>query len=289
MMADLRFPDTDRRRGGYALVTILVVVSVILMTVYYREGDDGLLHSARRVTHAATAPVAAFGDWVTTPVRAARDWGSGLSVSRSEITSLREQNDELRLKVVELEEARLENERLKSLVGFIDARELEALGARVIGRPTTAWEGVITIDRGTSDGVTTGMPVLAPEGLLGQTVDVTEHSAKVRLITDQRSGVSAIIQATRAEGIVSGSIEQDLTMDFVSQESTVVVGDIVLTSGMGGVYPKGLLIGDVELVEVNENDLFQSISVRPAADVVGIEEVIVLAGTPPETDAGSAE
>lgn len=288
-MPDLSFPDTDKRRGGYALVAILVVVSIVLMTVYYREGDDGLLHSARRVTHAATAPVSAFGDWVTTPVRAVRDWGSGLTVSRSEITALQDQNDELRVKVVELEEARLENERLRTMVGFIDARELDALGARVIGRPTTAWEGVITIDRGTADGVTTGLPVLAPEGVLGQTVDVTEHSSKVRLIADQRSGVSSIIQATRAEGIVNGSIEQDLTMDFVSRESTVVIGDIVLTSGMGGVYPKGLLVGDVQVVEVNENDLFQSISVRPAASIVGIEEVIVLLGTPPPTDVGGGE
>lgn len=288
-MPDLRLPDTDTRRGGYALVAILVVVSIVLMTVYFREGEDGLLHSARRVAHTVTAPVSALGDWVTTPVRAVRDWGSGLSLSRSEIIALEVQNEELRLRVVELEEARLENERLRTMVGFIDARELEALGARVIGRPTTAWEGVITIDRGIADGVTTGMPVLAPQGLLGQTVDVTEHSSKVRLITDQRSGVSAIIQSTRAEGIVNGSIEQDLTMDFVSQESTVVVGDIVLTSGMGGVYPKGLLVGDVQLVEVNENDLFQSISVRPAASILGIEEVIVLIGTPPATDTGGGE
>ena len=133
------------------------------------------------------------------------------------------------------------------------------------------------------------MPVLAPQGLLGQTVDVTEHSARVRLITDQRSGVSAIIQATRAEGIVNGSIEGDLSMDFVSRETTVNVGDIVLTSGMGGVYPKGLLVGDVQDVEVNENDLYQRISVRPAASITGIEEVIVLLGTPPPADTEGGE
>ena len=111
------------------------------------------LHASRRAVHAVTAPVAGVGNWVTTPVRAVRDWGSGLTVSRSEIVTLQEQNDELRLQVVELEEARLENERLRTLVGFIDARELDAIGARVIGRPTSAWEGVITIDRGTADGV----------------------------------------------------------------------------------------------------------------------------------------
>jgi rod shape-determining protein MreC len=288
-MSDLSFPDTERRRGAYGLLAVLVVIAIVLMTVYFREGDGGVLHTSRRAVHAATAPVAAVGNWVTTPVRAVRDWGSGLTVSRSEIATLQEQNEELRLQVVELEEARLENERLRTLVGFIDARELDAMGARVIGRPTSTWEGVITIDRGTGDGVEVGMPVLAPQGLLGQTVDVTEHSSRVRLITDQRSGVASIIQATRAEGIVNGSIEGDLTMDFVSQETTVVVGDIVLTSGMGGVYPKGLLVGDVQDVEVNENDLYQRINVRPSATITGVEELIVLVGTPPPTDTGDDE
>jgi rod shape-determining protein MreC len=191
--------------------------------------------------------------------------------------------------VVELEEARLENERLRSLVGFIEARELDAIGARVIGRPTNAWEGVITIDRGSDDGLEVGMPVLAPEGLLGQTVDVAGGSSKVRLITDQRSGVAAIVQASRAEGIVNGSIDGDLSMDYVSQEASVAVGDVVITSGMGGVYPKGLLVGDVLDVQVNENDLYQQIVVRPTGRVEGIEEVIVLVGNQPLPDTGGAE
>jgi len=288
-MSDLNFSGTDSRRGSYGLLAVLIVISIILMTIYFREAETGPLHSARRVTHTIVAPVSAAGDWVTTPVRSIRDWASGMTVGRSEIVALQDQNEELRLQVVELEEARLENERLRTLVGFIEARELDALGARVIGRPTTAWEGVITIDRGLIDGVEVGMPVLAPQGLLGQTVDVTNRTARVRLITDQRSGVSALIQNTRAEGIVNGSIAGDLAMDFVSRESTVVVGDIVLTSGMGGVYPKGLLIGNVQDVETTENDLYQGIIVRPSATIVGIEEVIVLLGTPPATDTGGGE
>lgn len=285
----LNLPQPDRPGGRRALLALLVVSSLVLTTVYFREGDNGVLHRTRNGLQAVAAPVSAAGEWVTTPFRAVGDWVAGLTVSRSEIEELRTQNVQLRERVAELEEARLENERLRDLVGFIEARQLDAIGARIIGRPTSGWHGVITIDRGTADGVDTGMPVLAPAGLLGQTIEAAEHSARVRLITDQRSGVAAMIQSTRAEGIVRGSIDGAVTMEYVSRQTTVTAGDVVLTSGMGGVYPKGLMIGEIEDVQLRENDLFPRLRVRPTAQISGIEEVIVLVGAPPETDVGAAE
>jgi len=285
----MRLPDSERPGGGTALLVALVVVSLILITVYFRESDTGPLHRARRLTQAATSPVAAAGEWLFTPVDAVREWFADLGVSRDDLDTLRTQNAELRQRVSELEEARLENERLREILGFVEARELEAVGARVIGRPVSAWEGTIVIDLGSEDGIEPGMPVLAAQGLLGQTIDVSAGSAKVRLITDQRSGVSALIQSSRAEGIVNGSIEGDLTLDYVSRETTVTVGDVVLTSGMGGVYPKGLLIGEVIDVRIAENDLYPNIAVRPSAQLAGIEEVIVLVGATPDPGLGGGE
>lgn len=285
----MSLPDPERRSNGVAVLAVLVVVSLIITTMYFRESDTGPLHTLRRGTQAAMAPVSAAGEWVFTPVTAVKNFFGGLGVSREEITALQTQNTELRAKVAELEEARLENERLQKIVGFIEASKLDSVGARVIGRPPSAWEGSLLIDRGTADGVKTGMPVLAPEGLLGQTVEVTEHSAKVRLITDQRSGVAAMIQSTRAEGVVRGSIEGLLSMEYVSRESTVTVGDVVITSGMGGVYPKGLMIGQVDKFELNDNDLYPSITVRPTARFEGIEEVVVLVGAVPQPELGGTE
>ncbi len=285
----MRMPDSERRGNGVVILAALVVVSLIITTVYFREGESGPVHSLRRGTQAVVTPISAAGDWLFTPVLAVRNFFGGLGVSREEIDALRQQNTELRASIAELEEARLENERLQKIVGFIEAAKLKSVGARVIGRPPSAWEGSLLIDRGTADGVKTGMPVLAPEGLLGQTVEVTEHSAKVRLITDQRSGVAALIQATRAEGVVRGSIEGRLTMEYVSRESTVTVGDVVITSGMGGVYPKGLLIGQVDSFELNDNDLYPSIVVRPTARFEGIEEVVVLIGATPQPELGGTE
>ncbi|MDP2234620.1 MAG: rod shape-determining protein MreC, partial [Actinomycetota bacterium] len=249
----------------------------------------GALHSLRKGTQALVAPISAAGDWLFTPLLATRNFFGGLGVSREEIDALRQQNTELRASVAELEEARLENQRLQKIVGFVEAAKLDSLGARVIGRPPSAWEGTLLIDRGAADGVKTGMPVLAPEGLLGQTVEVTEHSAKVRLITDQRSGVAALIQSTRAEGVARGSIEGRLSMEYVSRETTITVGDIILTSGMGGVYPKGLLVGEVASFELNDNDLYPRITVRPTAKFDGIEEVVVLIGAVLQPDLGGTE
>lgn len=284
----MRLPESERRGSAGLLLAILVVLSLVITTVYYREGESGPIRTLRRGVQVITTPVSATGYWLFTPVRAVTGFLGGLGMSRSEARQLVEQNAQLRAQVAELEEARLENERLRKLVDFVEARELESIGARIIGRPINAWDGSLLIDRGTDDGIENGMPVLAPEGLLGQIVEVTRGSARVRLITDQRSGVAAMLQRTRGEGVVRGSIEGELSMEYVNRETTVTVGDVVLTSGMGGVYPKGLLIGEVSEVVLNANDLYPRIAVRPTAQFQDFEEVIVLIGARQEPDLGGS-
>lgn len=133
------------------------------------------------------------------------------------------------------------------------------------------------------------MPVLGPLGLLGQTVEVSKSSAKVRLITDPRSGVASMIQATRVEGIVNGSIDGHLSLDFVSRDATVTAGDVVITSGLGGVFPKGIIIGEVLEAVSTSGGLQQEIRVTPASDPSALEEVLVLVGRAPSADIGGGE
>lgn len=274
-------------RPGWLL--ILVAISIVLMTVWYREGDDGPLRRAKIITSTVAAPVTAGGEIVTRPVRGFFDWVTDLGVSRSRLEQLRDQNARLRARVAELEEAGLENARLTALLQLAQAEELESLGARVIGRPGSAWEGVITIDRGRDDGVEVGMPVVGPLGLLGQTMQVSGRSSKVRLITDHRSGVAAMVQRNRAEGILKGSVDGRLTLDFVSAETTLSAGDVVITSGMGGVFPKGLVIGEIAEASSGTAGLLQSIRIVPAGDPSGLEEVLVLIGEPPVVETGGGE
>lgn len=276
----MKLPQPDKSGPRPGILILFVVLSVLVITVWFRESPTGLLHRVRLGVQTVAAPVSAAGEFVTRPVRGLFAWAGDLGVSRSQLEQLRDQNEQLRSRVAELEEARLENERLNALLKITQTNKLDVLGAHVIGRPTNSWEGVITIDRGSRDGVKAGMPVIGSEGLLGQTVDVGPVTSKVRLISDQRSGVAAFVQRNRAPGIVRGSIEGGISLDFVSTETTVRAGDVVITSGMGGVYPKGLVIGEVIEVDRRRNRLYQEIAVRPAAELVRIEEVAVLIGAP---------
>lgn len=286
----MRLPQPEKSNLQPGLLTALIVLSLLVTTMWYREGDRGVLHRLRGGVQATTAPVGAAGEFLTSPVRGMLAWAGDIGVSRSEFDALQKQNEKLRNTVAALEEARLENARLQSLVSFAQAAKVKALGAHVIGRPTQ-YDRVITLDRGTADGVEEGMPVVgtlelpsrsteasAAGGLIGQTIDVTAHSAKVRLINDQSSGVAAMIQSNRANGIVRGSIEGGLSLEFVSHETTVRAGDIVITSGMGGVYPKGLVVGEVTKVLNLPSTLYQDLTLLPAADLSGSEEVLILVG-----------
>lgn len=285
----MKLPQPEKSSASVGLLIVLLVLALAITTVWFREGDSGPIHRARLGMLVLSAPVQTAGEVVTRPVRGFIAWSSDLGVSRSQLEALRSQNVELRRRVSTLEEARLENIRLKKLAGFTQASNTKTVGARVIGRPTNQWEGVITIDRGTDDGIAAGMPVVGAQGLLGQTVGVTKHAAKVRLITDPQSGVASMVQSTRAEGIVRGSIEGKLTMDFVSAETTVRAGDIVISSGMGGVYPKGLVVGEVTRVRTSPSALYQDIEVTPAGKLTGLEEVLVLVSIPATADIGGGE
>jgi rod shape-determining protein MreC len=286
----MRLPQPEKSNLQPGLLTALIVLSLLVTTMWFREGDQGVLHRLRGGLQAATAPVGAAGEFLTSPVRGMLAWVGDIGVSRSEFDALQKQNEKLRYTVAALEEARLENARLQSLVSFAQAAKVKALGAHVIGRPTQ-YDRVITLDRGSADGVEEGMPVVGTlelpsrsteastaGGLIGQTINVTAHSAKVRLINDQSSGVAAMIQSNRANGIVRGSIEGGLSLEFVSHETTVRVGDVVITSGMGGVYPKGLVVGEVTKVVNLPSTLYQDLTLLPSADLSGSEEVLILVG-----------
>jgi rod shape-determining protein MreC len=287
----MRLPQPEKSRFQPGLLIVLIMVALVLTTVWYREGTRGPVHRLRGGVQAAAAPVSAVGEFITRPVRGALKWVADLGVSRSQFQQLQQQNERLRNTVAALEEQRLENSRLQSLVNFAQTTKLKALGAHVIGRPTQ-WDRVITLDRGTADGVHEGMPVVgslgnvpkkateasAAGGLIGQTVQVTAHSAKVRMITDQGSGVASMIQANRAEGIVRGAIDGSLKLDFISHETTVKAGDVIITSGMGGVYPKGLLVGEVTKVTNQPSSLYQDVTLSPSANLNGLEEVLILVG-----------
>ncbi len=220
--------------------------------------------------------------------------GRGVSGSWQGVTSLfhaRDENVVLRARVRELRqeldrltEVDLENQRLRRLLGFREALRGQLLTARVIGRDALGRPRTLVIDRGEADGVTKGNAVLAPEGVVGQVFLASRHAARVLLVSDQNSGVDALVQRTRASGIVQGTGRPDgaCILKYAKRTEDVQVGDAIITSGLDGIFPKGLPVGVVTSVDKRGQGLFQSPEIAPRVEFEQLEEVLVpLAGVEP--------
>ena len=188
----------------------------------------------------------------------------------------REQNEQLTQQLTTAEEQRLENERLRSLLNLRDTYEIEGVAARVIGRSTDAWNQDITLDAGSNQGVESGLTVMGPTGVIGQVIAVSGNSCRVRLLTDPQSGAAAMVQSSRAEGIVRGSLDGLLYLENISADVNIQVGDVVLTSGLGGSYTRGLLIGTVARVEGSAGNDSRRIVVAPNGSVDLLQEALVV-------------
>ena len=201
--------------------------------------------------------------------------------ARSENAALREQARQLHRELDRLAEVDLENARLRKLLDFRDTLVGDVLTARVIGRDATGLARTLTIDRGERDGVVKGAAVLAPAGVVGQVFLASAHAARVLLITDHNSGLDAIVQRTRARGIVEGTVTEGCGLKFVKRTEDLQPGDIVVTSGVDGIFPRGLPIGRIQAVDKQGQGLFQYAQIDPAVDVERLEEVLVIIGAPP--------
>ncbi len=272
-------PNKPRKLPGGILVFVLSILSIVLMTAWAGEGASGTLHAVRSGVETVTAPIKNIGAVVGTPFRAVGDFIAGVTTSSESVDELRAQNELLRSQIIRMEEYRQENERLSALLDLKDAYQLESSAARVIATEPDSWNRVITINKGSESGFSVGMPVMSPNGLLGQIERVSPNSSEVRLITDQKSGVSVFVQENRAEGILSGSVDGILYLQFIGTEIEVNVGDKITTSGSGGIYPKGIPIGEVLSVEQAPADVYKTIIVAPISKVSTYEEVLVITGS----------
>lgn len=202
--------------------------------------------------------------------------------------SLREANERLRVENVRLTEAERDLRQLEQLSSVREGSAQDVLvPAHVFLREPGNLRDMVAIDRGTSDGLVEGMVVLTSQGsLIGSITNALEHVAWVTLVTDQTSAVSAMVQSSRVQGVVAGGPDGTLTMEFVEETADVKEGDMIVTSGIGGRYPQGELIGQVVEVESSPQELFKSVRVQPLADLSRLEGLLVLQSfLPLEADA----
>ena len=189
---------------------------------------------------------------------------------------LHENIDNLENRIVELQEAELENKRLRGLVGFIESRGRKFIPARLIAKDPMVSRQVVIIDKGKKDGVRKGMAVISGKGFVGRVRECGWSISRVLLITDSDSVLSGIVQRTRDEGAVAGNGQAGLIVKYLDISCDVMQGDKVITSGVGHVSEKGILIGDVVSVTQDNSGLYKNAVVRPAVDIMKLEEVLVI-------------
>ncbi len=272
----LNFKDKETVPVGRVLLVVLLAISLVLVAAYSREDEKGILHTVQASVQSLTAPLKFVGANAGAAVEGVGESIEDATASPETLNALKEQNAALIEMLSRAEEYRQETERLQALLDLKDAYDIEGVGARVIGRSTDAWNQTITIDAGSEDGVETGLTVMGAYGVIGQVISTSPSSATVRLITDPQSGAAAMLQATRAEGVVRGSLDGLLYLENIEADVQVAAGDIVLTSGLGGSYTRGLLIGLVVSVEGNMGDASRRIVVSPNETAENLEEVIVV-------------
>jgi rod shape-determining protein MreC len=195
---------------------------------------------------------------------------------RRENLALRASVKRLNERIVAGNEAAVANARLKALLDLKGTLEAPSVAVSVIGEDSSAWFKTLVVDRGSSDGLLEGMPVLAAGGVVGRLVKVAPNSSRVLLLTDHASAIAALVQRSRARGVVRGAGGGRCSMEFTVKDEDVKVGDTVITSGIGGVFPKGLPIGEVTMVKKGEYGVFQTIEVRPVVNIAKLEEMLVL-------------
>lgn len=200
----------------------------------------------------------------------------------TELVNVREENSRLREelqkhKVVnnEYREAVATNVRLAKLLEMKESLPAPTLTAEVIGMDPSQWFKTVIIDRGSSEGVQTGMPAVTVEGVVGQVINTSPNYAKILLAIDPNSALDALVQKSRVQGIVKGN-GASYHMHYVLKNCDVQQGDRIVTSGIGGVFPKGLLIGTVSSVEKSKRGLFQKIEIAPATDFSQLEHLVII-------------
>ena len=265
-----------RRRRVLIALLVPLAAFVSVSSGVRRLPGEGPLEAAAAVVAAplqvgATAAFSWFGGF-----------GSvfGGSSLRRENESLHREVDQLRREVQENRERIAGAERLERLLDYRESTNYKMIAAGIIGHDVSGLYRTVLIDRGSSSGVEHQQAVLAPDGVVGRVIKVFPHSALVLLVTDRSSGIDAIVQRTRDQGVVQGRGGAGCELKYLDRSAEVEVGDYIVTSGLGK-FPKGVWIGQVSSVN-RGGDFFQSVDVRPSADLDRLENVWVVTGPPEE-------
>lgn len=283
------YDRTVRRRR--AALLIFVVLSIGLLTVYFGEPAGGALHAVQRGAQELLAPLEEGASRAFKPFRDLVDWTGDVFDAKRENKDLKQEVAQLRDALADAQTAEREADQLRDLVGLhkgdLFPQATEPVTARVIARSPTSWHSSIQIDKGSSAGIEEDMPVIAAGrgggGLAGRVTSVGRGTARVTLIADESSAVSAQVMPDGAAGIVKPNVgdPSDLLLDFIERGRRVVKSSTIVTSGsrsdrFESLFPRGIPIGRVTEVDPEERELYQRVHIEPFADLRRMDLVQVL-------------
>jgi rod shape-determining protein MreC len=268
----------------YALLLGVLLTSLFLLTVQTRGGGQtragDVLAFALNPLQSALAKIhrGALGTW-----HVFTDWRA----VRTENTVLRADNERMRVQSLQAREIDEENRRLRRLLSLRDRLPLTTLTGEIIGREGGGWARSLTVNRGRTDGIAQQMPAIVPEGLVGRVAQVRMSASVVQLLNDPTSTVGAVVQRTRTAGLIEGEPSGGLRFKFMARDGAdVTPGDLIVTSGVGTLFPKGIPVGRVTAIEDKGSALFHFAVVAPAVDFARVEEVLLLTGQSTQDVAG---
>jgi rod shape-determining protein MreC len=267
----------SKKMFAVALVVAVFIVNLALLTLTSRSKTE-----VNGVESIAIPVIAPFQRTVARAIRFTNsiweDYFDLVNVAKENkalIKSLGKITEQLN----QYHETELLNDRLKTYLSFRKEIKSHILAASVIAKDSSPWYRTILIDKGKKDGVKVGCPVVVPEGIAGQIVTVSGHFSKVLLIIDRNCAVDALVQRTRARGIVKGESSERCRFDYVLRKNDVATGDTVVSSGLDGVYPKGLRVGMVTEVLTGNSGIFQAVTMEPFVEFEKLEEVLIITET----------
>jgi rod shape-determining protein MreC len=258
-----------------SLMVGAIIVSTLSVMALDIQGTKGTTW-VESVVISALAPIQKA--ITRTMLKTQQLWHSyiGLINVQAENETLKKEIQALRAENNRLVEENLRYDRLSGLLDTQKKAKEPMLLATVVGHDSTTWSNVLLVDRGTEENVGKKMVVVSADGLVGQIIQSSPKASKVLLLTDFRHSVDALVQRTRDRGVIVGRDRSTCLMKYIPLEAEIQVGDRVVTSGMGGIFPKGLAIGTITHVTKREVDLYQEALVKPSADIKRLEEVFVI-------------
>ena len=264
-----------KKHWTIGIVSLLILAALVMISLNARRGvpETGF---ARKLVLETAWPLESLKN---SSIKAIREgWNRYLFLMglEEENRRLKKKNDELANQLIRYQEGYLESLRLRKMMNLMGQHAATPIVAEVIDREQSSAFKSILINKGSANGLNVGLPVLNDQGVVGRLTECSWHVSRIMLIVDENSNVAAILQGSRTNGILQGAGAAGCRLKYIPKADEVRIGDAVISSGLGGIFPKGIILGVVSAVHKKEGGLFQRIDVQPSVDFAKLEEILVL-------------